>query len=97
MFCKEQCHRGERGPVGGDKSGKQDYSCSGEMAAGVRVRVGAEGGTNGQTWVFSRGCGGRALGQRGMRGCPWAVLCSSSSSPGPWAGPRVWHFLFFLG
>lgn len=48
MFCKEQRHGGERGQVGGGKSGKHDYSGSGKMAAGVRV--GVEGEASGLTW-----------------------------------------------
>lgn len=55
------------------------------------------GRTNGLTWVFSSGCGGRAIRQRegqeeGSLGCVYSPSCSAHLL----SGLQLWYISFFF-
>lgn len=83
VFCKEQCHGGEGGQVGGAKRGRQGCNYSRKMPAGMRV--GMEGGTSGLTRVLQQ-VWWASSGAEGREDMSLAVLPSSSSNPGSRSG-----------
>lgn len=82
MFCKEECHGGEGGQVGGAESGRRACIIHGKWKMPAGMRVGMEGGTSGLTRVLQQ-VWWASSGAEGREDMSLAVLPSSSSNPGP--------------